>query len=94
MKLSAVLLDLSIEGFKLELVSRGWLKPGEIYWLSIPLRPFDIAGPSQLRMRIVIRWFDPHAQRAGGLFFKPTIDSISLVQDILENLARNSHFHD
>ena len=42
---SAVLLDISASGFKLEFTGEVKVSPGNQYWLNIPLSPLGIYAP-------------------------------------------------
>jgi len=65
---SAVLLDLSLEGFKVEFVNRLKLSVGQRVQLIVPLAPFQILSPSHLDLPVELKWFDEKALRAGGVF--------------------------
>jgi hypothetical protein len=66
---SAVLIDISWEGFKFEYVSPCKnLSTGTELFMDIPLAPFGITRPKKLRIALVVKWFDPRMSRAGGIF--------------------------
>ena len=67
---SAVLLDISTGGFKLEFTGEVEAAPGNQYWLNIPLSPLGIPAPARFICRCECRWFDPHRFRIGGTFLK------------------------
>jgi|GEM_PF-4102448 len=65
---SAVLLDLSVQGFKVEFVNPVKLRAGQRVFVSIPLSPFHILSPSRLKLSVELKWFDAQSLRAGGVF--------------------------
>ena len=83
---SAVLLDLSVEGFKLEFVSAVTLRVGQRVRLVVPLAPFQILSPSRLELEVEIKWFDVQALRAGGVF-KPLSDiELHTIEKLMDRL--------
>lgn len=83
---SAVLLDLSVAGFKLEFTGEVESKPGVQYWLSIPLRPLGITSPNKLMCRAECRWFDESRFRIGGVFVNLTKADRLILEQVLEAL--------
>jgi hypothetical protein len=83
---SAVLLDLSVQGFKIEFVSPVTIHAGERARLVIPLSPFRILSPERLKLRIVVKWFDARNQRAGGVFEGATAADAHVIEKILDRL--------
>ena len=65
---SAVLLDISLGGFKVEFTGDTDARAGDQYWLEIPLSPLGIYQPKFLQIRVEVRWFDERRQRVGGVF--------------------------
>ena len=65
---SAVLLDLSVQGFKIEFVNPVKLHAGQRVFVSIPLSPFHILSPARLKLVVELKWFDAQSLRAGGVF--------------------------
>ncbi len=65
---SAVLLDLSASGFKIELTGPAEIKLETIHLLTIPLRPFGLAAPSYIQTKVRIKWFQKDKMRIGGTF--------------------------
>ena len=65
---SAVLLDLSASGFKIELTGPADIKLETIHLLTIPLRPFGLATPSYIQTKVRIKWFQKDKMRIGGTF--------------------------
>lgn len=86
---SAALLDLSVDGFKLEFVNKVNIKPGKRITMFIPLQPFNIASPSKLKLRMVIKWFDSRRLRAGGMFENMSDEQLFLLNRVLETIAHN-----
>jgi len=83
---SAVLLDLSMAGFKLEFTGNDVVHPGQRYWLSIPLGPLGILGPTKLVNRIEVRWYDAKRRRMGGVLMDGDKTSSQIIQQIIETL--------
>ena len=65
---SAVLLDLSPSGFKLEFTGETNVEPGDTYWLQLPLSSFGIYTPKSFSNQMQCRWFDSTRYRVGGSF--------------------------
>ena len=63
---SAVLLDISTGGFKLEFTGEARVEPGSMHWLHIPLAPLGIYAPNRILCRSECRWFDEARCRMGG----------------------------
>ncbi len=83
---SAVLLDLSLGGFKLEFTSESEAQVGQFYWLHIPLRPLGIATRERFDCRVECRWFDEARFRMGGIFIELQETEKLLLKEILETL--------
>lgn len=80
---SAVLLDLSVTGFKIEFVNSTRIKQGATLTMSIPLAPFDIKAPARVKLKIIVKWFDEKQMRAGGIFLEITEQQKYLVERVL-----------
>lgn len=65
---SAVLLDLSSSGFKVEFTSSVNLAIQAPLYFRLPLFPFGICKPAELRLVGKVLWFDANTMRAGGTF--------------------------
>lgn len=83
---SAVLLDISLAGFKLEFTGEVQATPGKQYWLNIPLRPLGIYSPRRLLCHIECRWFDEKRFRIGGVFMDLNKTERLIVEQIIETL--------
>jgi hypothetical protein len=83
---SAVLLDFSTGGFKLEFTGEVSAPPGAQYWLNIPLGPLGIPAPSRFMCRCECRWFDPQRFRIGGTFMNITNTDHMLIEQIVASL--------
>jgi hypothetical protein len=83
---SAVLLDISLGGFKIEFTGETQVKPGTQCWLSIPLRPLGIYSPERLVCQAECRWFDSHRYRVGGVFMSLTKTERLIIEQILDAL--------
>ena len=85
---SAILLDLSVGGFKLEFTGEYNVKPGESYWIQIPLMPLGILAPKRLLCKGQCRWFDGEKQRMGGTFISLTQQEKHVIQQVIDTLRR------
>lgn len=83
---SAVLLDISLGGFKAEFTGEAILKPGQQFWLAIPLTPLGIFAPSRLLCRGECRWFDTKKFRIGGVFLNLTKTDRHIIEQVIETL--------
>lgn len=83
---SAVLLDISVGGFKIEFTGDRVAKPGEKFWLSIPLSPLGIFAPTRISCKGECRWFDAKRFRVGGTFSNLSEGDRMVIQRIVENL--------
>ena len=83
---SAVLLDISVGGFKLEFTGEVKVTPGNQYWLSIPLSPLGIYAPKRLTCKCECRWFDSNRFRIGGTFTDLTKTDQMLIEQIVASL--------
>ena len=83
---SAVLLDISIGGFKLEFTGEVKVSPGSQYWLIIPLSPLGIFAPKKLVCRSEVRWFDDSRYRIGGTFINLSKTDQVVIEQIVSSL--------
>ena len=83
---SAVLLDISTIGFKLEFTGETDVAPGAQYWLNVPLSPLGILAPTRFICRCECRWFDPQRFRIGGTFLNMTNTDSMLIEQIVASL--------
>lgn len=84
---SAVLLDISWQGFKIEFVNAVKLRPGAELVMIIPLAPFHIQAPSSIKMRVVVKWIDARTARAGGVFTAQSEQHRHIIDKILLKLS-------
>ena len=85
---SAVLLDISAGGFKIEYTGEVYTKPGRQFWLSIPLTPLGIYAPTRLMCRGECRWFDEKRFRVGGVFTNLTRADSLIIDQVIDTLKR------
>jgi hypothetical protein len=83
---SAVLLDISDQGFKIEFTGEVKVNPGERFWLKIPLGPLGIQEPCYLTLRGEVRWYDARLCRTGGVFLNVTPDESKTISKVVSNL--------
>jgi hypothetical protein len=70
-KLSAVLLDITLMGFKIEFIENVSIAKNSELSFNIPLAAFEINDHTTLKLRGHVKWFDPESMRAGGVFVAP-----------------------
>ena len=85
---SAVLLDLSQGGFKIEFVNPVVLKTGMKINLTIRLSPFGILTPEHLKLKAEVKWFDPDKLRCGGLFVGPSEADFYVLDKVIAQLQK------
>ena len=88
---SAVLLDLSPSGFKIEFTGETQVEPGDIYWLQIPLASFGIYTPKSITIKCQCRWFDSSRYRIGGAFINIAKRDTVIIESMLENLTKKKN---
>lgn len=86
-KASAVLLDLSVQGFKIEFLGPVAVRPGDALTMILPLLPFGVQSPRRLKLRIQFKWIDRRTFRAGGVFTHLGQDDAAVLKRILSSLA-------
>jgi hypothetical protein len=86
---SAVLLDLSQGGFKIEFVNPVELKTGVKINMTIRLSPFGILTPELLKLKAEVKWFDKEKLRCGGLFVSPSETDIYVLEKVIALLQRH-----
>ena len=83
---SAMLLDISVGGFKLEFFSENMVSSGNQFWLKIPLSPLGVYAPKTLISRCECRWYDAQRMRMGGAFFETTKTQQIILEQVVEGL--------
>ncbi len=92
---SAVLIDLSWDGFKIEFVNpMKSIPPKTRLRFSIPLAPFEISHPRILKLNADVRWFDPRNFRCGGVFHHGDSDETFLLSKVIDYVARKKAIQD
>lgn len=87
---SAVLLDISLGGFKAEYTGEIQSKKGQIFWISIPLAPLGIYAPSRLMLLGQCRWYDPDRFRLGGVFVEVKKADKIILEQVIEAVQMRS----
>jgi hypothetical protein len=88
---SAVLLDISLGGFKAEFTGEVKARPGEAFWIHIPLTPLGIYAPTRILCRGECRWYDTKKFRVGGVFIDLTKTERHIIEQVVETMkARGS----
>ncbi len=83
---SAVVLDFSAGGFKLEFTGETNSVPGKRYWLHVPLAPLGISSPKAFSCLCECRWFDPKRFRMGGSFLSLTPEQQTQIELIINSI--------
>ncbi|MBF0440522.1 MAG: PilZ domain-containing protein [Oligoflexales bacterium] len=83
---SAVLLDMSLGGFKIEFTGETVCRPGDQYWLIIHLPPLGIYAPKRIICRVECRWFDDTRYRMGGTFISLNKLEGMILEQVIESL--------
>jgi len=81
---SAVLLDVSQSGFKIEFTSTTSCTTGEKLLMEIPLAPFGIMAPASIVLGVQVMWFDATKMRCGGIFINTDPATVLFIQKIIE----------
>lgn len=87
---SAVLLDISLGGFKAEFTGEVQARPGEQFWINIPLTPLGIFAPARLMCKGECRWFDAKRFRVGGVFMQLSRTDRLIIDQVIETLKQRS----
>ena len=74
----------------MEYTSEVLSKPGEQFWLNIPLSPLGIFSPSHLMIQGECRWFDSSRYRVGGIFLSLTKNDKMIVEQIVETVKKRT----
>jgi len=83
---SGVLLDMSVDGFKLEFTSEYTAKTLDRLWITLPLGPLGIMAPQRLSLPVEVRWFDGRRFRIGGVFLGLTPEQKIIVSKVVKSL--------
>ena len=87
---SAIVLDLSAGGCKLELVEGNKFKEGKKYYLDIPLASFNVSEPNSLKLYGEVMWYNDKRLRIGFRFIEPKREQVDIINHILDNLDKSS----
>jgi hypothetical protein len=85
---SAVLLDISLGGFKMEFTGETTVEAGQQFWLHIPLTPLGIYSAARLMCRGECRWFDSQRYRVGGVFTELTKTERLIIDQVIDTLRQ------
>lgn len=88
---SAVLLDISLQGFKIEFTGEYHASVGDFYWLNVPLSPLGIYSPPRIICQSQCRWFDDQKYRFGGAFVDLDHTQRLIIDQIVETLKFRDH---
>jgi hypothetical protein len=83
---SAVLLDMSTTGFKVEFTGSVQCAIGDKFIMQIPLAPFGIKVPASVSCPVIVKWFDPDKMRVGGTFEDPSKAAQIYLDQIIEKV--------
>jgi hypothetical protein len=81
---SAVLLDISLGGFKAEFTGEVRARPGEGFWINIPLTPLGIYAPTRVMCRGECRWYDAKKFRVGGVFIDLSKTERHIIEQVVD----------
>ena len=84
---SAILLDISLGGFKAEVTGKINIKAGDAVWFKIPLRPWGIYSPSRFVVEAEVRWVDAKRSRVGATFFDLTSSQQRILEQVIGALT-------
>ena len=87
---SAVLLDVSLGGFKVEFTGEVKLEPGQKYWVMIPMSPLGIVDTPKIYCLGECRWFDDTRFRMGGIFLNLGREEMAAIEKIVTVLKKRS----
>lgn len=88
---SGILLDLSEGGFKVEIMGSFKFRPQDQLWLRLPLAGFGIRDLQKIDLHSEVKWVDETNSRIGGIFTALDEDQKSVINRILESLAKYSN---
>lgn len=80
---SAVLLDISSTGCKIEFAGEHRIKVDEERWLYLPLAPLGFVQPNALCIKASCRWFIGDRYRSGWVFEEPSESMAALVERVI-----------
>ena len=83
---SAVLLDISKAGFKIEFTSQVKVRSDETLYMDIPLSPFGISAPRSILVQVSVKWFDPDSMRVGGVFLNIDDKTLMFLEKIIDKV--------
>ena len=89
--MSALLLDISLHGFKVELTKEHQIEELSQYWMTIPLSPFNLSSPSKITFQIETKWFDEESMRLGGVFLNLSKKQTLVINKIIELMKINGN---
>lgn len=85
---SAVLLDISTGGFKMEFTGEHRVHPGQHIWMRIPLTPLGIYSPTSLTILGEVKWFDDKKYRVGGVYLTLTDNERIIIDQVIDSLRK------
>lgn len=84
---SAVLLDMSVSGFKIQFVGAGDPALGKKIQIYIPLAPFGITIGGGLELCGEIKWVDSANRRVGGMFLNCSDHERLMIERIIASVV-------
>lgn len=88
---SAVLLDMSVTGFKMQFVDQADIRPDARFVMVVPLEPFGVLGGGKLSLRAEVRWYDAEVKRAGGVFLNCSDHERLMIERILASVISRQY---
>ena len=87
---TAVLLDISPSGFKIEFTGKARCQSEDKLWMKIPLSPFGISAPEAITIKVLVKWFDEKRMRIGGVFESLDNTSKLYLDQIIDRVKENT----
>jgi hypothetical protein len=84
---SAVLLDMSVSGFKIQFVGAGDPAIGKKLQIYLPLAPFGITVGGVLELSGVVKWVDEANRRVGGMFLSCSDHERLMIERIIASVV-------
>ncbi len=84
---SGILLDLSLGGFKLEIMGSIKYKIDDQFWLHLPLAAFGVHDLPSLDLRAQAKWVNQEHSRIGGVFVDLDPNSKEVIERILSGIS-------
>ena len=88
---SGILMDLSLNGFKIEIMGALKHKANDRFWLHVPLLAFGIHDLASIDFRAEVKWVDQDHSRIGGIFVDLDPNAKEIIERILLKISKKSN---